>query len=276
MEKDPPLYTSQRIAVPAAFRDIFSHFYTAQNQSTQSVCKTLLPSFQAVLIFSFGKKAIYTSRQGIHLTIDKCLLLGPVKQPIDYTLPAGAEMLAANFQDDAFYRFFGSAMLFDQLPIHPDKLLNENCFTDLWHTLKQIPSSTERIERILSFSQPYLKKKDAIIEQLADYQKNEPGLSSIKMVAQKNHQSERNIQLKHKMQLGYSDKERNRYQRFLKAIELLENRTDDATKVDWFEIINLCGYYDQSQLIHDFKHYLNLSPTKYLKFQQDICRAKPE
>jgi AraC-like DNA-binding protein len=44
--------------------------------------------------------------------------------------------------------------------------------------------------------------------------------------------------------------------------------------MDWFEVINECGYYDQSQLIHDFKHYINLSPAKYLKFQQDICNPK--
>lgn len=49
-----------------------------------------------------------------------------------------------------------------------------------------------------------------------------------------------------------------------------------SKKIDWFEIINKCGYYDQSQLIHDFKHYLNISPTKYVKFQQDICIANAE
>jgi len=44
-----------------------------------------------------------------------------------------------------------------------------------------------------------------------------------------------------------------------------------ATKEDWFTIIDHLGYYDQSHLINDFKYYLNLSPTKYIKFQQDIC-----
>ncbi|MFZ0596955.1 MAG: AraC family transcriptional regulator [Flavobacterium sp.] len=35
-----------------------------------------------------------------------------------------------------------------------------------------------------------------------------------------------------------------------------------------------CGYYDQSQLIHDFKYYMNISPTKFLKFQNDIYGSK--
>lgn len=64
-----------------------------------------------------------------------------------------------------------------------------------------------------------------------------------------------------------------RYERFLKAIKIIEETNFDSSKVDWFEIIEQCGYYDQSQLIRDFNHYLNLSPLKYLKFQDIICNA---
>ena len=92
--------------------------------------------------------------------------------------------------------------------------------------------------------------------------------------ASQHHQSERNIQTIHKKHLGYSAKELNHYQRFLRAIELIQDIASKSSKIDWFKIINECGYYDQSQLIHDFKNYINLSPTKYLKFQQDICNPK--
>ncbi|HEY0298211.1 MAG TPA: AraC family transcriptional regulator [Arachidicoccus sp.] len=51
----------------------------------------------------------------------------------------------------------------------------------------------------------------------------------------------------------------------------MQSIASNAKKIDWFDIISECGYYDQSQLIHDFKHYINLSPVKYLSFQQDIC-----
>ncbi|MGO3805023.1 MAG: helix-turn-helix domain-containing protein, partial [Sphingobacterium sp.] len=83
--------------------------------------------------------------------------------------------------------------------------------------------------------------------------------------------TERTIQLKQKIHFGYSVKEINRYKRFLRAVEYIESIDSKVSKEDWFTIINDCGYYDQSQLINDFKHYLNLSPTKYLKYQQDIC-----
>lgn len=73
---------------------------------------------------------------------------------------------------------------------------------------------------------------------------------------------------------GYSAKEISRHQRFLKAVELVQNMALSNSKADWFDVVNKCGYYDQSQLIHDFKHYTHLSPSKYLKFQQDICYPK--
>jgi AraC-like DNA-binding protein len=88
-------------------------------------------------------------------------------------------------------------------------------------------------------------------------------------------QTKRNIQLKHKQRLGYSEKEVTRYERFLRALEQVNQYNSAGAKVNWFDVIYDCGYYDQSQLIHDFKHYLGLSPTRYLKVQHDICRVTP-
>ena len=62
-----------------------------------------------------------------------------------------------------------------------------------------------------------------------------------------------------------------RYERFIKAIQMLEPLVQKAAKEDWFQIIDSCGYYDQSQLIHDFKHFIALTPTEYLQLQKIIC-----
>ena len=99
-------------------------------------------------------------------------------------------------------------------------------------------------------------------------------LNPIKSIASQNNQTERNTQLIHQKHFGYSAKEYNRYIRFINAIALLDKIAFSNSKIDWFDVIVECGYYDQSQLIKDFKHFINLSPTKYLKFQQDICNPK--
>ena len=265
-------YSSFKIPVPTEFEDVFSHFYVALNNTRQSLTKTLLPSYQTILIFCFGTNASLTTKQNTKIEIEKCLILGPIKQAFEYTLPVGTEIFVANFKNDAFYRFFGNAVLFDRRPIHPDELLEENCFTNLWYELKKINKASERIDYILKFSKPYLKDRNATSERLTDFK--DVVYNPIKAIAQETSQSERNVQLKHKKYFGYSDKEINRYYRFLKAAELIQNLAEDTKRMDWFEVVNECGYYDQSQLIHDFKHFMHLSPKQFLKFQQDICNPK--
>lgn len=265
-------YNSCRIAVPAAFEPVFTHFYFAENKSGEAVRKTFLPSYQTILVFNFGTHAVLHSRHKNQLEIDQCMVVGPIRQAFDYTLSIGAEILVANFKDDAFYRFFGENTLAEHVPINPDDLLDENCFTALWKELKNIGDVAERISHILAFCAPYLRQQTTIAGQLT--RSREQALNPIKAIAAEHKQTARNIQLNHKKQLGYSAKEINRYQRFLKAIDLLQHLVVKEQKIDWFELIEACGYYDQSQLIHDFRHYLNLSPTRYLKFQQDICSAR--
>ena len=221
------------------------------------------------MIFNFGTRVWFNSPKNIRLEIDKCIVLGTVRKAFEYALPPQSKILVANFKDDAFYRFFGHISLAKSSTIHPDKLLTENCFTALWYELNRIDNSNLQVNHILEFCKPYLKQRDKITEQLINF--TEQSLNPIKAIASHNNQTERTIQLKQKTHLGYSAKEINRYQRFLKAVEYIETMDTKASKADWFTIINACGYYDQSQLIHDFKYYLNLSPTKYLKFQQDIC-----
>lgn len=265
-------YRNYRINVPENFADVFSHFYFAENQSDDILTKILLPSYQTILIFNFGANASLTTRQNSEITLEKCLVLGPIRRAFKYALPPGSKILVANFRDDAFYRFFGNAAIEGNLPIHPDDLLDENCFTALWDVLFKINNATDQVNFILDFCKPYLKQGNTIARQLARF--SVPNQNPIKSLSAENTQTERNIQIHQKKHFGYSAKELSRYQRFMKAVEIIQEVSCRSLKADWFEIIAECGYYDQSQLIHDFKHYINLSPTQYLKFQQEICSSK--
>lgn len=196
-------------------------------------------------------------------------MIGPVKQAFDYSLPPNSEILTVNFKDDAFYRFFGNAAIAEHVPVNPEDSVNEDCFSILWYELSKMNDTNGKVNHILKFSEPYLVNRNKIAEQLANFK--EQSLNPIKSVASKNNQTERNIQLQHKKLFGYSAKEHNRYERFLKAIEHVQFQASTTSKIDWFEVVENCGYYDQSQLIKDFTLYINTSPAKYLKFQQDIC-----
>ncbi|WP_264522995.1 helix-turn-helix domain-containing protein [Flavobacterium sp. N502536] len=263
-----------KIAVPSAFDTVFSHFYFAENKTDIPVTKTLLPSFQTILVFVFGKGASLKSQQNTILEAERCVVLGPIKQAFDYTLNPDSEILVANFKEDAFYRFFGNALLTHSLPVHPDTLMAENCFTALWEELKEFADPKERVDHILEFCRPYLREQHSITSLLSDFRTK--NINPIKAIASKTNQSERNIQLNQKKFFGYTIKEISRYERFLKAVEAIQKDILQNAKTDWLAIVEQCGYYDQSQLIHDFKHYMNISPTKFLKFQNDICNSKTE
>ncbi|MVT09597.1 helix-turn-helix transcriptional regulator [Chitinophaga tropicalis] len=265
-------YNHYRIAVPSIFEEVFSHFYFAENRSDEALTLTLLPSYQTIMVFSFGTPVSFITRQNDQVEIDKCLVIGPIKQAVDYTLPPASEILVANFKDDAFFRFFGNASIGTRLAAEPDHLLDDNCFTLLWTELSRMNTTNEKVNHLLEFCRPYIRARNEIAGQIASF--DNEGLSSIKEISEKSNLSERSVQINHKKHFGYSAKEISRYQRFFKAIQLIQDIAIENIKVDWFEIIHQCGYYDQSQLIHDFKHYLNLSPSKYLKFQQSICNPR--
>ncbi|MBC9797088.1 helix-turn-helix domain-containing protein [Sinomicrobium weinanense] len=266
--KDQSEYNAYRIPVPPEFEEVFSHFYVAENTSRNAVRRRLLPSYQTILIFNFGTKALLQSGDE-EIETGKCLALGPVKRAFEYTLPPGSEILVVNFRDDAFYRFFGNAMIAENLRSDPDALTGEGCFSDLWEQLNTLPDTDLRVNFILDFCRPYLKKRNPVIGRLASF--DDKSLDVIKTLAEETGQTERNMQLWHRKYLGYSAKEIRRYYRFLKAVEMVQQGITSASGVNWFDIIHQCNYYDQSQLIRDFKHYLDLTPTRYLKFQQEIC-----
>ncbi|HEA30848.1 MAG TPA: AraC family transcriptional regulator [Leeuwenhoekiella sp.] len=271
MEETNKGYKDFRIAVPKPFQEIFSHFYFAENHSDEVITHTSLPSYQTILVFNFKNSVLLHSSKNTQIKIEKCLVFGPVKQAFKYSMPKNSELLVVTFKDDGFYRFFRNASVAKKIPVNPDTLLEENCFTSLWNELDKIEDVQERINILLEFWKPFVNQQDSIVEQLNNF--SEENVSPIKSIALDNDQTERSIQLKHKKLLGYSDKEIKRYERFIKAIEYIQNSATKGSKIDWFEVVDACGYYDQSQLIHDFNYYINLTPTKYLKFQQDICNS---
>lgn len=86
--------------------------------------------------------------------------------------------------------------------------------------------------------------------------------------------TEWHMQSQYHMYLGYSAKALNRNTRFLKVAELIAAVSNTTSKINWIQVVSKCGYYDQSQLIHDFKHYLNLALAQYAKQQHTICSAR--
>ena len=259
-------YHNFRIDAPEDFADVVTHFYVAQNGTTEAITKRLVPTFQTILVFNFGNLTKLISAAGSAVEVGKCVVLGPIKKGFDYCIPPNGALLVVNFKDDAFYRFFGEAMLHQEFPTHPDALLPEHCFDYLWHQLAKLDTARARVDQLLDFCRPYLRDRSDLAEQLANFQDETQNI--VKAVAAEAELSERTIQKKHKQFFGFTAKEKNRYRRFLNTIKYLQQHNPP---VDWQDVVFELNYYDQSQLIHDFQFYLGITPKQYLRFQQDIC-----
>lgn len=264
---------SERIPVPAEWEEVFDPFYYAANHQSESIQKKLLPNFQTILVFSLGTPAlIYID--GVALRVTNSLVTGPLKAALEYELPPGCEILVVNFKFDTFYRFFGRSLKeYSTVLQDPDELIHTHCFSDMWQELKDTKDNAQRIEKILDFAAGYLRERDPGSDDIIRNGLGESALNPVKLVADKSGQSERNVQLNYKKYLGYSAKEMNRYQRFRNAVSFVRASSQKQEAIDWFEVIDRCGYYDQSHLIHDFNHYLDITPNQFLKLQQTICVA---
>ncbi|MBO9151801.1 helix-turn-helix domain-containing protein [Chitinophaga sp. GCM10012297] len=260
-------YSEGRIPVPANWEEVFSPFYFAANNGDAPVRKTLVPSFQTILVFSFGPPAIVHLPDG-DVEIAASMAIGPLKTALEYTLPPGNQILVANFMLDAFYRLFGQSLKGrSQYLKNPGELVQGHCFSTLRNALANEPDNAKRVEMILDMTAGYLTERENAAETIIRNQ--DSPLSPVKATAGETGQSERNVQLNYQKYLGFSAKECHRHRRFLRAVELLNNRGTP----DWFEVIDQCGFYDQSHLIRDFNHYLGISPTEYLRLREEICLA---
>lgn len=148
------------------------------------------------------------------------MVIGPVKKAFDYELVLGSEILVVNFKDDAFSRFLGQASIPNSESAHPDELVDEDCFSKLWTALSQIEGTNKRIGHICEFCRPYLSYRGPLATKIANFHGDH--LNPIKAISEENKVTERTVQLNHKKHLGFSAKELNRYQRFLKAIEVIQ------------------------------------------------------
>jgi len=263
-------YDERHIPVPPAYADLYAHFYFASNEVKESVTRTLVPTFEPIIVFVFGQ-GVYLPDQQITIG-PTCFFLGTIKKAVSYALLAHTELFAVSLKADGFYRFFGFSPPAANTPLDPDALVAGGCFGQLYTTLCRLKTAKLRVQALLEFCKPYPVERSPIASRLIEAHNGL--LSPIKQIAATTGQTVRTIQLQHKKYFGYSASERSRYARFiktLKSLDLISREDQKHSKATWFTLIEAFGYYDQAQLIHDFQNFLQTSPGDYLRQQDRFC-----
>ncbi|WP_404339650.1 helix-turn-helix domain-containing protein [Pseudoalteromonas mariniglutinosa] len=257
-------YIGRRISIPENIKALYSHFYFAENSSNTTVTRTLLPSFQVMLIFSLGTPVSIKLKGKEIFTIDRFLMLGPVKKALEYQLPPQSEIIVVNFLGDATYNLFGLS----QVNQHFISSFYKDCLIVIWKHIFELPDANSRAEYLLSVGQSYLCQTAPLSLSFTDDCIQTP---KAKYIAEKYSKTVRTVQMQYQKKFGFSAKEYHRYQRFIRAIEFIQSCIEADRLVDWAELVFEFGYYDQSHLIRDFKHYIHLTPSQYLAIQYQVC-----
>jgi len=249
--------------------EVVEYFYAVSHPAnSHPYIYHLAPSLEMIVVLSFGSPvscSFGTNTEMVEFQ-GKVLILGPLRQMLNYELKPGSDLLVIAFINDGFYRLTSS--------LEDDKLLDH--LETIQHALTRIPDDQDRIDFLSecltnliyeseSAAYPLLKSIDRI---------HNSAMNPVELIAEKAAVSERTIQLRFKKYAGYSSKELLRYLRFKKLLGwVFENRT---SKIDWMDLVVRHGYHDQSHLIKDFKHYTGFSPNKVLRMCREgtLCLSK--
>jgi AraC-like DNA-binding protein len=230
-------------------------WYFGGHEIVRTTKERVLPTGAVDLIIRLDSSR--TSHSGIQ---------GPRTHSVVITTPARHELLGVHFKR-------GRALPFLQVPM--GELHNASVtLGDLW--------GERNAQRLLSVLQeaPSIAKKFYLLEhwllQLAgDRLSSHPAVSfathalsskqfrSAAAVADKAGYSQRHFIELFRNQVGLKPKEFQRLCRFRRVVEAVKGQA----AVDWANISLSAGYFDQAHLIHDFKHFSELTPEQYIKCQ---------
>jgi len=228
----------------------------------------LTPSLERIVVLSFGSPV--SCSFGINTEMvefrGKVLVLGPLRQMLNYELRPGSDLLVISFINDGFYRLTSS--------LEDGNLVD--CLENLQQALARIPDDQNRVDFLSEWFINLIYESESAVHPLLNNidQIHNPTINPVELIAEKAAVSERTIQLRFKKYAGYSSKELLRYLRFKKLLGwVFENRT---SRIDWMDLVVRHGYHDQSHLIKDFKHYTGFSPNKVLKMCREgtLCQSK--
>ncbi len=213
--------------------------------------------------FNLSEEAKFITYDMKTSVFPQCCVYGPMTQAMHLKPVSEVEIFGICFRPGGAYPFF---------PYPISELVNSFVtIDDLWeannseiiHKLHHDCETTfERIDLLDQYFLRHLdtKRKDDSIFAAVSIIEAYKGQVNIEYVARSIGQSRRQLERKFKERVGISPKQLCRSLRFKNVLRLLNT----SSNVSWASTAVSSGYYDQSHMIRDFKHYMGESPLAYL------------
>lgn len=98
-----------------------------------------------------------------------------------------------------------------------------------------------------------------------------PRTRSVREVSEQTGLSQRRFIQLFREEVGLTPKLFRRIRRFQEVVRLI----DKQQRVEWGEVAQGCGYFDQAHFIHDFRAFSGITPTSYLAYRSEHLNHVP-
>jgi AraC-like DNA-binding protein len=265
MATDEALYL-----VAAPLQDVIHSFYhlSLPPDSAPTVMH-VCPNLEMMLVLNFGDpiRISFHNNPLDTAVIARTVVIGPLRQMLNYELLPGADALVVNFKFNGFQRLFGVPLtgLTREESTGSEVLSDDARFALLWEALASLQTTADRVDLLKESAIKLLKENDQVIQTIISNvaQFFDPCIDPVKAIAADTRLSARSIQLKFQKHTGYSVKELLRFLRFKQVIAYILARSNQ--EIDIFDMIVTHDYHDQSHLIKDFQYFLGQAPQQFIK-----------
>ena len=226
----------------------------------------IFPDGSAELIFHFGDP--FESRAGNKITIqDKLFVYGQISRYIELRPSGVAGVLGVRFKPSGLAAFSDASQSDLTDKVWPVAEVFRNPGSDMPEKLSGTSSIREKIAIMEDFLVSNLasdpKDFDAEILRNLNYLaarfSSSANNSLVSEIAASENISRRELERRFKYYVGLSPKQLIKIARFQKVL----NKSFKAESLT--ELAYLCGYYDQSHFIRDFKEFAGITPAAFLK-----------
>jgi hypothetical protein len=224
-----------------ALRPLIQCFWTLQGRVCDPQPQLVFPDGHMEIIFHLDEPFALVGQDGVARQQSNALLAGQIWEPLVLQQSRSADVVAIRFQP-------GGAAGFVRFP--QQEVAGEiTNLEDFWG------NHARRVRDALGDARPGESRIRVLERLLLEMRPQSP--VSLGMLSQ------RQYRRRFEEAVGLPPKLHQRILRFQRAIEALGQRPIADVALD-------CGYYDQAHLIRDFTQFAGLTPTAWLRRQQNV------
>jgi AraC-like DNA-binding protein len=253
------------------------HFIYYEGLNPEHTIDRFLPDGNTEIIIDFndGPQYIYDNQTLKEIQACHHVWASGVRTEF-ISIPSGklAAMFVIHFKKGMAYPFFPTPMNEMSDRVVDADLLWGNDFAFLREHLLELSQISLKFRAAEDFLLKHFRNRFALnpaVEFAVNQVVRQPDQINLVRLNQKIGYSQKHFIAMFKQQVGITPKAYLKIIRFQKAIHEIEQRKE----VNWTNISQDCGFYDQAHFINDFKFFSGFTPEEYVRRKNDVLNYVP-